>query len=123
MKRYKEEELHNPLWIRVEAPMPKDVIASHDTLSSNRDVAPIWEEKKVEAMEHLEDFMEKRHTSLPGRWHSLPHDLQVREPHSSNALQVAFFRTPLYKETMRRMKTKWIGLKVNPPPPPNFTSN
>jgi hypothetical protein len=43
--RYKEEEPHNPLWIRVEVEKPREVITSHIIISSNKDVAPIWVEK------------------------------------------------------------------------------
>jgi hypothetical protein len=70
-------------------------------------------------MAHLEDTLrllgEEATKSFHRRWHSFPHNLQVREPHSSNDLQVAFLRTPWYKETMRKLKTKWIGLNMNPP--------
>jgi hypothetical protein len=53
---------------------------------------------------------ERRHGS-----YSLPHNLQIREPHSSNSLHISFLRTPWYKEEMRKLKTKWIGIRMNPP--------
>jgi hypothetical protein len=45
----------------------------------------------------------------------LPYDLRIREPHSPNTLQLSLLRTPWYKETLRRMKTNWIGLRMSPP--------
>jgi hypothetical protein len=45
----------------------------------------------------------------------LPHNLQIREPHSPNALQLSLLRTPWYKEALRNMRTNWIGLRMNPP--------
>jgi hypothetical protein len=57
MKRYKEEELHNSLWIKVEVPRPKDVLSIHDTLSLDKDAAPFWEEKQVETMAYIEDTL------------------------------------------------------------------
>jgi len=70
-------------------------------------------------MAHLEDELrllsEEATKSFHRRWNSLPHNLQIREPHSSNNLQISFLRTPWYKEEMRKLKTKWIGLRMNPP--------
>jgi hypothetical protein len=73
----------------------------------------------VEAMADLEDTLmlmgEEAAEACHRMWNSLPHSLEVREPHSSNYLQVFFLKTPWYKETMRKIKTKWIGLRMNPP--------
>jgi hypothetical protein len=41
LKRYKEEEIHSPLWIRDEATKPGEVLASHNILYVDKEVAPI----------------------------------------------------------------------------------
>jgi hypothetical protein len=70
-------------------------------------------------MAHLDDSLillgEEAAEAFHRRWHSLPHGFQIREPHSPNTLQLSLLRTPWYKETLRKMKTRWIGLKMNPP--------
>lgn len=129
IKRYKEEELHSPLWIRVEVTNPKDVLAIPKNFYIDQDVAPIWQEKQVEAMSDLEDTLrllgEEATLSCHRRWQSLPHDIQIRQPHFPDDLHIAFFRTPLYKETMRNLKVKWIRLRFNPsiPPQPSPLAN
>jgi hypothetical protein len=81
-------------------------------------VAPIWEEEKIEAMTHLEDTLrimgEEATWDFHRRWQYLLNDLQMREPHSLTTPQLAFFKISWYKETTRRLKVKWIELKVNP---------
>jgi hypothetical protein len=85
----------------------------------DKDVAPGWTTKQREAISHLDDSLrllgEEATEACHRRWHSLPHDLQIREPHSPNTLQLSLLRTPWYKETLRKMKTKWIGLRMIPP--------
>jgi hypothetical protein len=83
------------------------------------DVALGWTTKQREAISHLDDSLrllgEEAAEACHRRWHSLPHDLQIREPHSPNTLQLSLLRTPWYKEYLRKMKTKWIGLRMSPP--------
>jgi hypothetical protein len=49
------------------------------------------------------------------RWHSFPYGLRIREPHSPNTSQISLLITPWYKETLRRMITNWIGIRMSPP--------
>jgi hypothetical protein len=41
--------------------------------------------------------------------------LRIIEPHSPNTLQLALLITPWYKETLRRMRTNRIGIRIIPP--------
>jgi hypothetical protein len=45
----------------------------------------------------------------------LPRGLRIKEPHSPNTLYLSLLRTPWYKETIGRMKTNWIGIRMSPP--------
>lgn len=42
---YKEEDIHIPMWIKDEAPKPMEIVAIHEALTSDMDVAPILEGK------------------------------------------------------------------------------
>jgi hypothetical protein len=70
-------------------------------------------------MAHLDDSLrllgEEATESCHERWNSLPHNLHIRNPHSPNTLQISLLRTPWYKETLKKMKKNWIGLRMNPP--------
>jgi hypothetical protein len=83
------------------------------------DVAPTLEEKKGKAITHLEDTLrllgDETTLDCQRRWHSLPHGIQIKEPHSHNTLQDSFFKTSLYKESLGKLNGKWIRLKFNPP--------
>jgi hypothetical protein len=57
MKRYKEEELHSPLCIRAKEANIGEFIANNNILSLDKDVTLVWEEKQVEAMEHIEETL------------------------------------------------------------------
>jgi hypothetical protein len=57
LKKYKEDEFQTPLWIRVEAARPGDVITSHHNLSLDKEIAPIWTTKQREEMAHLDDSL------------------------------------------------------------------
>jgi hypothetical protein len=41
LKKYKEDEIQSPLWIRVEATNLREVIPSHSILSTDKGIAPI----------------------------------------------------------------------------------
>jgi hypothetical protein len=56
-KKYKEEELQTPLWIRVEEARHGDVITNHHNLSWDKDVAPGWTTKQREEMDHPDDSL------------------------------------------------------------------
>jgi len=49
------------------------------------------------------------------RWNTPPHNLKIREYHSPQRLREALNRTPMYKQSMQRLKVNWIGLKLSPP--------
>ena len=49
------------------------------------------------------------------RWNTLPHILKIREYHSPQRLREALNRTPMYKQSMQRLKVNCIGLKLSPP--------
>jgi hypothetical protein len=69
-------------------------------------------------MAHLDDTLrlvgEEVAEACHRRWNSLPHKLQIKKPHSPNALQFSLIRTTCYKEALRNLKKKWIGIRMNP---------
>jgi len=70
-------------------------------------------------MDHLDDTLrllgEEAVEYFHRRWHSVPYNLQINEPHSPNYLWISITRTPWYKYALRNLKTEWIGLRMNPP--------
>jgi len=48
-------------------------------------------------------------------WNILPYILKIREYHSPQRIREALNRTPMYKQTIKRFKVNWIGLRLNPP--------
>jgi hypothetical protein len=85
----------------------------------DKDITPGWTTKQREVISHIDDTLrllgEVAVEACHRRWHSLPHGLRIREPHSPNTLQLSLLRTPWYKETLRRMRTNWIGIRMSPP--------
>ena len=45
----------------------------------------------------------------------MPHSLKIRELHSPQRLREALNKTPMDKQSMKRLKVNWIGLKLSPP--------
>jgi len=98
---------------------PGDFITNHHNLYLDKYVAPGWKSKKREAMDHLDDSLiligEEAAEACHGRWHPFPHGLQIRDPHCLHTFQLSLLRKLWYKDDLRKMKTKWIGLNMNPP--------
>jgi len=96
------------LWLRAEVTRTRDVITNHHHLSLDKYVAPRWKTKQREAIAHLYDSLillgEEKEKYFHRRWHSLPHGLQIKEPHAPNTLHISLLMTPLYKEDLRKMK-------------------
>ena len=49
------------------------------------------------------------------RWNTFPYNLKIREYHSPQRLREALNKTPMYRQSMQRLKVNWIGLKLSPP--------
>lgn len=113
------EEAHNEMWIRVEDTRPQEVIKRHETLVADEELNPILEEKQIGAIAHHEEMLkeckERVLAACQSRWKELTLRFQAMEPHSPQGLQAALFRARLCKDTIRRMKLRYIGLKFSPP--------
>jgi hypothetical protein len=85
----------------------------------DKDITLGWKSKQREVISHIDDTLrllgEVETKSFHERWHSLPHGLRIREPHSPNTLHLSLLITPWYKETLKIMKTNWIWLRISPP--------
>jgi len=46
---------------------------------------------------------------------TLTHSLKIREYHFPQRLREALNMTPMYNQSMQRLKVNWISLKLSPP--------
>jgi len=119
MKRILTREQNEPLFIRAEQSNTKALINTHNIIVDDPQVAPRYLAAQEQEISHFMDMFrllgeDSRHACLR-IWNTLPHSLKIREYHSSQRLREALNMTPIYKQSMQRLKVNWIGLKLSPP--------
>jgi len=107
--------------IRAEPSDPMALISTHQLLASDPQSATKYINDQAQAIAHFEDMDrllgdDYIHDYMR-RWNRLPHNLHIREYHSTNKMKEALRRVPLYKNSIQSLKVNWIGLKLSPPPP------
>jgi len=121
MKRILAREKTKPLVIRAKQSNPMALISTHNLIANDPQLAPRYLASQEQAIPHFEDMFRflgdgSIHACLR-RWDTLPYILKIREYHSPQRLIEALNRTPMYKQSMQRLKVNWIGLKLSPPLP------
>jgi len=119
MKRIFAREQNIPLLIRAEQSNPMALINTHNLIANDPQLAPRYLASQEQSISHFEDMFrllgdDSIHACLR-RWNTLPHNLKIREYHSPQRLREALNRTPMYKQSMQRLKINWIDLKLSPP--------
>lgn len=106
-------------YVRLELAMLEEVIKSHETLVDDIEMIPLLEEKQREEVAHLEEKIKYGREMVlvanKSGWSIMSMRIQNMEPHSPQDLQTILFKEGIYKDTIRRLMLKWIGLKFNPP--------
>ena len=95
------------------------LINTHNLISNEPQLAPRYPASQEQEISHFEDMFrflwdDSIHDYLR-RWNTLPYNLNMREYHSPQRLREVLNMTPMYKQSMQRLKVNWIGLKLSPP--------
>lgn len=118
MKRIFAREQTEPLMIRAEKSNPMVVINTHNLISNDPQLAPRYHASQEKKITHFEDMFkllgDDSMQSCQRRWNTFPYNLKIREYHSPQRMREALNRTPMYKQTIQRIKVNWIGLRFSP---------
>ena len=105
LNNYRDEEMTEPLPLRVESSKPEEVhrdlfkLTYGDKNKEVRDRIFVAKTKAYADYESLPYFsFQRAMTSVRSRWAKLPESLKRSEPHSPINLEVALHRVPKYLE-------------------------
>ena len=119
MKRILGREQTKPLMTRVEQSNPMALMSTHNLIANDPQLSPMYLSTQEQAISHFEDMFrllgdDNIHAFLR-RWNTLPYNLTIRKYHSPQRMREALNMTPMYKQSMQRLKVNWIGLNLSPP--------
>jgi len=104
--------------IRVEQSNPMAVINTHNLIANDPQLAPKYLTSQEQEITYFEDIFiqlgDDIMKSCQRRWNTSPYNLKIREYHSPQRVREALNMTPMYKQTILRLKVNWIGLRLNP---------
>lgn len=119
MKRILAREQTKPLMIRAEQSNPMPVISTHNLIANDPQLAPRYFAAQEKAITHVEDMFrflgDDNMQDCLRRWKNFPYGLKMREYQSPQRMREALNRTPMYKQSIQRLKVNWIGLRLSPP--------
>ena len=95
------------------------LISTHNLITNDPHLPPSYLSAQEQEISHFEDMFrllgdDSIHPCLR-RWNTFPYNLKIREYHFPQRLREALNMTPMYKQSMQRLKVNWIGLRLNPP--------
>ena len=95
------------------------LISTHNLIASDPQLAPRYISTQDQEISHFEDMFrllgdDSIHACVR-RWNTFPYNLNIIEYHSPQRMREALNRTPMYKQSMQRLKFNWIGFKHIPP--------
>ena len=118
-KSVMNREMSEPLFIRAEPEDPVALISAHQQLAIDPTASLRFMDQQAQAIAHFEDMErllgESAAQACAHRWNTLAYSLKIREYHSPQRMREALNMTPMYKQTIQRLKVNWIGLRLNPP--------
>lgn len=119
MKKIMAREETKPLMIRAEQSNPMAVISTHNLISNDPQLVPRYLSSQEKSITHFDDMFrlsgDESMQACQRRWNTLPYSFKTREYHSPQRMREALNRTPMYKQTLQRLKVNWIGLRLSPP--------
>ena len=84
------------------------LINTHNLIANDPQLAPIYLAAQEQEISHFEDMFrllgDDSIHAYSRRWNTLPHILKFREYRSPQRLREALQRTPMYKQSMQRLK-------------------
>ena len=105
--------------IRVEQSNPMAVIIKYNLIANDPQLAPMYLATQEKATTHFEDMFkllgDDGMQAYQKRWNTFPYNFKIRECHSPQIMREALNRTPMYKQTIQRLKVNWISLRLSPP--------
>lgn len=118
MKKMLAREQIEPLMIRVEQSNQIPLIITHNFISNDPHLAPRYIFAQEQEISHFEDMSrllgDDSMQACLRRWNTLPYSLNIREYHSPQRMREALNKTPMYKQSIQRLKFNWIGLRISP---------
>jgi len=95
------------------------VISTHNLISNDPQPAPRYLVDQEQSITYFEDMFrllgDDSMQFFLRRLNTFPYSLKMREYHSPQRMREALNRTPMYKQSIKRLKVNWIGLRLIPP--------
>jgi len=95
------------------------LISTHNLIANDHQLAPNYLAAQEQAITHFEDMFkllgDDNMQAYLRSWNTFPYNLKIIEYHSPKRMRKPLNRTPMYKESIQRLKVNWFGLRLNPP--------
>ena len=108
MKKILAREQTNALRIRAKQSNPMVEISTHNLIPNDPQLAPRYLVFQKKAITHFEDMFrmlgDDSMKSCQRICNTLPYSLKIKEYHSPQRMGEALNRTPMYKQTIQRLK-------------------